>query len=67
MWFPGADGLARTNNAKAMAEGLTFRPVAETIRDTMAWDRLHGRQDAGLKPERERELLAAWSEARQAV
>jgi 2'-hydroxyisoflavone reductase len=67
MWFRGADGLAQTNCTKAVAEGLTFRPVADTIRDTLAWDSLHGRSDVGLSADRERELLAAWTEARETV
>jgi len=67
MWFRGADGLAQTNCMKAVAGGLTFRPVADTIRDTLAWDSLHGRSDVGLSADRERELLAAWTEARETV
>ena len=50
-------------NHKAMDAGLTFRPVADTIRDTLAWAKTE-RGDkpwrAGPKPERERELLALW-------
>ncbi len=67
MRFPGADGLARTNCGKAIAEGLTFRPIADTIEDTLAWDSVHGRRDVGLSRERERELLAEWNEVGQAV
>ena len=64
MRFFGYDGLARTKCSKAIAEGLSFRPASETIRDTLEWDAVHGRRDVGLTPERERELLAAWSEVR---
>jgi len=67
MRFRGADGLSRTSSAKAIAEGLKFRPVGDTIRDTLAWDSLHGRRDVGLSPERERELLSAWGQVNQAV
>jgi len=67
MRFHGADGLARTRSDKAVANGLTFRPVGETIRDTLAWDVLHGRRDVGLSPERERELLLAWEQVKEAV
>lgn len=63
MWYAGADGLARTDCRKAIAAGLTFRPAAETIRDALQWDTLHGRRDVGLSPEREREILAAWERA----
>ena len=46
--------------AKAVEAGLTFRPLAETVRDTLAWNaaRPAGTTlDAGLTRERERELL----------
>jgi len=52
-------------NAKAIAAGLTFRPLAETIRDTLAWDATvpaENKRPFGLEPERERELLALWSQ-----
>jgi 2'-hydroxyisoflavone reductase len=47
---------------KAIAAGLTFRPVSETIREVLEWDSRRAEADlaAGLKPERERELLSAW-------
>ncbi|HWI60219.1 MAG TPA: SDR family oxidoreductase, partial [Symbiobacteriaceae bacterium] len=36
LWIPngGGDGLYSTVIAKAVADGLTFRPIAETVRDT---------------------------------
>lgn len=44
---------------KAVRAGLTFRPVAETARDTLEWDRTRkGAPPVGLSPEREAELLA---------
>ena len=57
--------------SRAVAAGLETRPVAETVRDTLAWARARdgggagtvamGRTEGvGLDPERERELLAAW-------
>ncbi|HZP80027.1 MAG TPA: hypothetical protein VFB21_00185 [Chthonomonadaceae bacterium] len=48
---------------KAIASDLTFRPLADTIRDTLAWDatRPQGTElRAGLKPEKEAALLQAW-------
>lgn len=56
---------------RALAAGLTFRPLAETVRDTLAWQRsTEGRPlpekpgvpvpDLTLSAERERELLDAW-------
>jgi 2'-hydroxyisoflavone reductase len=48
---------------KAIEAGLTFRPLSETIKDVLDWDRatMAGREPAaGLKPEREQELLRDW-------
>jgi 2'-hydroxyisoflavone reductase len=43
LWIPESDprvgGMLLGDNRRAIAAGLTFRPVAETIRDTFAWDR----------------------------
>lgn len=62
LWIPD-EGRRMVRNQKAMDAGLTFRPVADTIRDTLAWAKTE-RGDkpwrAGPKPERERELLALW-------
>ena len=62
LWIP-EEGRRMVRNHKAMDAGLTFRPVADTIRDTLAWAKTE-RGDkpwrAGPKPERERELLALW-------
>jgi 2'-hydroxyisoflavone reductase len=63
LWAAGAAGAARVNCQRAIAAGLTFRPLAETIRDTLAWDRTRGealKLRAGLDGQRERELLEAW-------
>ena len=43
---------------RAVADGLTFRPLAETARDVPEWT-----GKAGLSPEREAELLEAWRAA----
>lgn len=54
------NGIFAINNDKAIAAGLTFRPLSETIRDTLAWDATRSSNAewrAGLTPERERELL----------
>ena len=68
VWIPPQSeegALGRTSIKKALAKGLTFRPLEVTARDTVSWfksqpaDRqatLH----AGLTPEREAEVLAAW-------
>ncbi|HYG59485.1 MAG TPA: NAD-dependent epimerase/dehydratase family protein [Symbiobacteriaceae bacterium] len=65
LWVPDGEaaGLFSTNIGKAVAAGLTFRPLADTVRDTLAWDRARpadAERRAGLKSEREAELLAAW-------
>lgn len=65
IWLPadGPRGIASTPIARALEAGLTFRPLAEIIRDTIAWDQTRPAdlaRRAGLKPEREAELLAAW-------
>jgi 2'-hydroxyisoflavone reductase len=49
------------DTSRAVAAGLTFRPLSETVGDTLAWDRERGVEalKAGLSRDRERELLAA--------
>jgi 2'-hydroxyisoflavone reductase len=44
--------------SRAVAAGLTFRPLEETARDTLAWSLEAGEQRETLSRERERELLA---------
>lgn len=55
-------GMLALDNSKALAAGLRCRAIKDTIRDTLDWYR--GREDqtlkAGLKPEREAELLKRW-------
>ncbi len=62
-WTPKAKN-GHSSNAKAVAAGMTFRPIAETIRDTAAWAQKERPADrpwrAGITPEREAELLAKW-------
>jgi nucleoside-diphosphate-sugar epimerase len=65
VWTGDEVGLARTKIGRALAKGLTFRPLAETARDTLAWfksqppDR-QSKMHAGLTAEREAEVLTAW-------
>jgi 2'-hydroxyisoflavone reductase len=65
VWAGDELGLARTKINRALAKGLTFRPLAETARDTLTWfkslpqDR-QSKLHAGLTSERETEVLAAW-------
>ena len=67
VWIPAEGdyaGAGTTSNARAVAAGLTFRPVAETARDTLAWVRSLPEDEqkavtrGGLSPEREAEVLA---------
>jgi 2'-hydroxyisoflavone reductase len=65
VWTGEESGMARTNITRALGKGLTFRPLGETARDTLAWfkSQPQDRQSklrAGLTPEREAEVLAAW-------
>ena len=66
-WVP-ADmaGIEQVNCQKAIAAGLTFRPIAETIHDTLNWHQTRSQSHswrAGLTSEREAALLAKWTEA----
>jgi len=48
---------------KAVAAGLKFRPLSETVRDTLEWDLSRPadtQRRAGLAREKEREVLDAW-------
>lgn len=62
LWIPG-EAWGTVNIDRALAAGLTFRSLADTVRDTLDWVRREPRPlplQAGLTPEREAELLAAW-------
>jgi 2'-hydroxyisoflavone reductase len=62
-WYPELAGFCAFDVSKAIPSGLRFRPLAETIADTLAWDRTRGQtwpMGAGITPERERDLLDAW-------
>lgn len=59
---PGFAALHEAEVSAAIAAGLAFRPVEETVLDTLEWDSgLDDRERAaGLDPERETQLIAAW-------
>ncbi len=67
-WVPGEGGTAgfsRVSAAKSIAAGLTYRPLAVTAADTLAyWQSLpaerRAQPKAGIKPAREAEVLQAW-------
>jgi 2'-hydroxyisoflavone reductase len=63
-------GYSTMNINKAVSRGLTFRPLSDTVRDTLDWFRKQptSRQlqmRAGIKLEREAEVLAAWHASRK--
>jgi 2'-hydroxyisoflavone reductase len=63
VWVPDIEenqGFSRVDVSKAIKAGLKFRPLADTVRDTIAWANTRPADHewrAGLKPEREQELL----------
>ena len=73
VWQPPLGATARYQRrdaSKAIAKGLTFRPVAVTAKDTLDWHRtrpeaerdavLQGKAQNGLAMTIEAEVLAAW-------
>ena len=61
LWLPGDDyaGMARADTRRARAAGLTFRPLEETVVDTLAWDRTVEGDRPTLPREKERTVLDA--------
>jgi 2'-hydroxyisoflavone reductase len=62
---PDYRGSAHISIARAVAAGLTFRPLATTVKDTLAWwpsvpAARQAKPQFVLTPEREAEILAAW-------
>jgi 2'-hydroxyisoflavone reductase len=63
VWIPDneeSQGFSRVDVSKAIKGGLRFRPLAETIKDTIDWANTRPADHewrAGLKSEREQELL----------
>lgn len=67
LWLPQPvyAGFMRRDVTVAEKLGLTFRPLAESVRSGLAWERERGLdrdRRAGLTPGREAELAAAWRE-----
>jgi nucleoside-diphosphate-sugar epimerase len=67
LWLPESDtghrGILDMNVDRAIAAGLTYRPLHDTARDTLAWLPGRGAQEwrAGLAREKERALLEEWA------
>jgi nucleoside-diphosphate-sugar epimerase len=59
------DGMMSIRNEKAIAAGLTFRPLAATVRDTLAWwqtvpEKRGAAPHFTITQEREAQALADW-------
>jgi 2'-hydroxyisoflavone reductase len=71
-WVPATGdtaGFGLRSNRRAVAAGLTFRPLATTAKDTLAWWKeqpaeRRAKPRAGIAPEREAQVLAAWKASR---
>lgn len=70
---PNNAGFSRRDVRKAVAAGLTFRPLAVTAKDTIDWNKtrpaaeleaLAAGKTSGLTASREAELLKLWKERR---
>jgi len=57
---PDMHTLMMFDCSKAIAAGLRYRPLAETVGDTLAWDAAENTPRLGLPPEREAKLLHTW-------
>ncbi len=63
--MPSWKGFYDLSVQKALQNGLTFRPLEETVKDTFAWDQTRNDEPlkAGLTHEREATLLREWRAA----
>lgn len=66
LWLadPEYAGFLTRTAARAAAAGLRRRSLADTLRDTLEWERDRGldrERKTGISAEREAELLASWS------
>lgn len=66
LWIPrDGEPYGTAQCQKAMAAGLSFRPLGATIRDTFDWAATRGADHkwrAGMATDREAEVLAAWAQ-----
>ena len=61
LWLPGDEyaGMAQADTRRARDAGLTFRPLEQTVTDTLAWDRTVEGDRPTLTREKERRALDA--------
>lgn len=67
LWIPDEENMAgflTVDSGKALRAGLTFRPLSDTVRDTLAWEaaRTVSERKAGLDPQKEKAVLEDWKE-----
>ena len=68
MWVPLEEmrGFGTMANARAVEAGLTFRPIGDTAKDTLAWlatepeDKREKLRSSGIKRDKELKVLADW-------
>jgi 2'-hydroxyisoflavone reductase len=64
IWVPGEEGNIHTASIRrALAAGLTFRPLGDTVRATHDWMQAHPGQppsDGTLTAEKESQILKEW-------
>ena len=72
VWIPPVGdtaGFMRRNISKAISKGLTYRPLAVTARETLAWNKTRPEADlqkladgavGGISAAREKQVLDAW-------
>jgi 2'-hydroxyisoflavone reductase len=69
MWAPKDwRGIFEANCSKAISAGLKFKPIKETVHDTLAWHTTRSsdyEMKAGLKSEEEKKVLRKWHDANQ--
>lgn len=75
MWIPTEEdpGFGSMSNARAVKAGLTFRPIGETAKDTLAWlanlladmtpEQKTRAVSSGIARDKEAKVLAAWHAA----
>jgi 2'-hydroxyisoflavone reductase len=69
-WMPPEgeySGFGKVSVDRAVAHGLAFRPISETVRTTLDWwktlpEERREKMRAGLAAEKEEKVLAAWHE-----